>query len=129
MDVDGACEKSPGHLPWAVEDVVTATPVTPLSDDPRSVSLYRRTAHPPEIRDADGGTRPQYLHSFSPVRAAPTFSAAIAFSLPLALVLSENLYLIELKVPHPGLLCGNHFVVITVVSYYDRSIRLPTRDE
>lgn len=90
-------QKSPGHLPWVTKDVVTVTPVTPLSDDPRSVSLYRRRTSPWDTWRTDGGTRPQYLHPFSPARAVPLRSN---YWLSFFLSRSQQIYFIELKASH-----------------------------
>lgn len=69
-----------GHLPWVNQDVVTVNASHPRCPVIPEASLYITVAGPPlEVRDADGGTRPQYLYPFSQRESAATFAVSGKF--------------------------------------------------
>jgi len=117
VTVDGACKKSPGHLPWVAEDGVTVTPVTPLSGDPKRFFISPNSTSPWDTWRRWRDTAAISSSLFAGARDTHflrrdrlLFIFFLSFLLSFLSYFSENLYFIELKVPQSRpALCRNHF--------------------
>jgi len=84
-------QKSPGHLPRVTEDVVTVMPVTPLSDDPRSI-LYIADTHIPlrYVTQMEGHGRNIFIPFRQHARASTFALLRLFFSRPQEIYISSN---------------------------------------